>query len=209
MAARSAANTASITINAAATLLAVAGVVILAGMAPGERALASVAVYGIALVMAYGCSALYHATRGGARGPIFQAVDHCTIFLLIAGTYTPFAVLALRDRGGPLLLGVVWFLAFAGIATRIFWIRRLHRAAPALYVLLGWIGLAWAEPFAAALDRGELLLLVAGGLAYTAGAALFSRSKSSWDDVLWHLCAVAGSTCHFAAVVRLLGGHGG
>ena len=208
MAMRSAANIASIAINAAAALFGIVGFGILIGMAESGDVLATVSVYGITLVLAYSTSALYHGARGGERGPIFQAADHCTIYLLIAGTYTPFAVLALRDRQGPLLLGAVWILAFAGIVIRIFWIRRLHRLSPALYVLLGWIGLAWARPFVETLDRSALVLLIAGGLAYTAGAAFFSRSASARGDVLWHVCAVAGSACHYAAVVRLLSRHG-
>src|SRR5690242_13821293 len=104
MKARSTANVASISINGAAALLGLAGLIILIELAQSERALAGVAIYGFTLVLAYSSSTLYHGTRNRKLGPIFQAVDHCTIYLLIAGTYTPFAVLALWERHGPLLL---------------------------------------------------------------------------------------------------------
>lgn len=204
MAATSPANIASIAINASAAMLAIAGLVVLMRTASTGRALDGAFVYGLTLILAYATSTLYHVRRGREREAFFQAADHCTIYLLIAGTYTPFAILPLWHHQGLVLLGTVWVLGFAGIIIRIFWVRRLHRATPALYVLFGWIGLGWAEPFAATLDRMPLMLLLAGGIAYTAGAAFVSRSRAAFDDVLWHLCAVAGSACHFAAVLWLL-----
>jgi hemolysin III len=204
MAARSASNIASITINASAAVLGIVGLVVLLANASTGRALAGSLIYGLTLILAYGTSTLYHFNRDRERAALFQAADHCAIYLLIAGTYTPLALLPLWDHRGLILLAAVWGLGFAGLIRRIFWIRRLHRAAPVFYVLLGWIGLGWAEPFAATLGRMPLMLLLTGGVAYTAGAAFVSRNRTAFDDVLWHLCAVAGSACHFAAILWLL-----
>jgi hemolysin III len=203
MFARTAANIASIVINTVAALLGTIGLLAITLLSESGRARVSATLYGVTLVLAYTGSATYHLGRGSARGPIFQAVDHCTIHLLIAGTYTPFALVALWDHGGLLLLGFVWALAFAGIAMRLLSGGGLHRGARALYLLSGWIGLGWTPAFAATLDIPTIVLLLAGGVAYTVGAVFFSH-RPGWADFIWHLCAVIGSTCHFFAVVRVL-----
>lgn len=186
-----------------AAALSVAGLIVLIGRALEARSgwpVSSVSIYGATLVFAYLSAALYHGARRKRARAVFQTFDHCAIFLLIAGTYTPFALLVLGDHLGWLLLALVWLLAFAGIGIRVFWIRRLHRFAPALYVVMGWLGLLWAGPLLDTVGAGALALIVAGGIAYTAGLAFFRWHGLRYGNALWHLFVVAGSACHFSAI---------
>ena len=194
---------ASAAIHGLAAVLSAIGLIVLlelASKSANDWAVSSIALYGATLIFSYLIAALYHGARGRRVRELFQTFDHCAIFLLIAGTYTPFALLPLWDHLGWVMFLLVWLLACLGIGIRLFWIRRLHRLAPALYLAMGWLGLAWARPLLETLGTGALMLVVAGGVAYTAGLVFFRWRSLPYGNAVWHGFVVTGSACHFSAI---------
>jgi len=182
-------------------LLALAGLVALVTRAAGEQdglKLASLTVYGASLVLLYSASALYHAVEGRAK-PLFRKLDHLAIYLLIAGSYTPFALVTLRDSVGPPLLAAVWGLALLGSLLE-FWTRR-RGLSLALYLVMGWLALLAIRPLAQSLAGQGLTWLVLGGLCYTLGTAFyaFDRRYPAAHGV-FHVLVMGGSVSHFVAV---------
>ena len=168
----------------------------------GARTTAAIAVYGGMLIVLYLSSTLYHSLRGPAK-KVFHVLDHTSIYLLIAGTYTPFTLITLRGRLGWWLFGIVWTLALAGIAKDVFFHGRYRAISIALYVLMGWLILAAIGPLRAALPMAGIAWLVAGGVCYTAGIVFFAYSKRVVHmHGVWHLCVMGGSICHYVAVLR-------
>jgi hemolysin III len=157
------------------------------------------AVFGATLVLLYTASTVYHAARTPRVKARLRMLDHCAIYLLIAGTYTPFTLVGLRGGWGWSLLGVIWALAVAGVVFKLFFIERFHRLSTALYVAMGWLVVVAAVPMAQRLPAVTLAWMVAGGLAYTAGT-FFYHGRRPWAHAVWHLFVMAGSACHFAAV---------
>lgn len=182
--------------------LAVAGLVVLivlAAMGGSAWAVVAVSIYGATLVLAYLASALYHGIWHEKAKRFFLNLDHCTIYLLIAGTYTPFTLLVLPSPLGPALCAAVWALALAGIALQL-WSRRLHPLAIPLYLSMGWIGMGWASTLFDSLGAGGGWLIVAGGLAYTSGLVFYAWRRLPFNHAVWHMFVLAGSVCHFLAV---------
>ncbi|RYY91692.1 MAG: hemolysin III family protein [Comamonadaceae bacterium] len=186
----------------AGLLLAVAGAVVLLGrtLPQGDAARSvAAAVFALSMVALYAASTLFHSTRGRARR-WWQRADHCAIYGLIAGTYTPFALVTLQGPVGWALLAGIWSVAAFGIARE--W-RGTDAAAPSLrlYIGMGWLGVFAAAPLAARLDRGGLAWLLAGAVLYTAGT-VFYRNRRGWPHAhgLWHLFVLGGTACHFVAV---------
>jgi hemolysin III len=159
----------------------------------------SSAVFATTLVLLYTASTVYHAVRRPRLKARLKLFDHCAIYLLIAGTYTPFTLVGLRGGWGWSLFGVVWGLAVAGVVFKLFFIDRFHRLSTALYVGMGWMVLVAVVPMAQRLEGATLAWLVAGGGAYTAGT-LFYHGRRPYAHAVWHLFVMAGSVCHFAAV---------
>jgi hemolysin III len=157
------------------------------------------AVFGATLVLLYTASTAYHAARTPRVKARLRMLDHCAIYLLIAGTYTPFTLVGLRGGWGWSLLGVIWALAVAGVVFKLFFIERFHRLSTALYVAMGWLVVVAAVPMVQRLPVVTLAWMVAGGLAYTAGT-YFYHGRRPWAHAVWHLFVMAGSACHFAAV---------
>ncbi|VWX61364.1 conserved membrane hypothetical protein [Burkholderiales bacterium 8X] len=186
--------------------LAIAGCASLlhrAASGDGSRGLAGAAVFGFSMVMLYGCSVLFHSTRG-RRKRFFERADHAAIYLLIAGTFTPFPLVAAPGWVAASMLLLVWSLTATGIAKEL----RVgpSRAAPLrLYLAIGWASLIGAVPFAAAHSSTSLAWLVAGGIAYAAGTRYY-RNPAGRPHAhgIWHLFVLAGSACHFLAVDALL-----
>jgi len=191
-----------------AIVLSVIGTAVLiraAQEAGGGIATASVAVYGATLVAAYFGASLYEAQIGPPRViAALQTLDHCTIFLLIAGTYTPFCALALSDVGGWWLLAAVWAIAALGIWIRVFRLPRAYQFAPTLYLAQGWIGAPWSGALARHAGNDVLTLVAAGGAAYTLGVGFHLWRSLRYGRVIWHLFVVTGSLCHFAAIAFYL-----
>jgi hemolysin III len=191
-------------------LLSLAGLIALQLLADG-RFLHSVsfAVYGVSLVVLYAASSLYHSLRVAPRTEAWlRRLDHCAIYLLIAGSYTPVCLVTLRGAWGWSLLGAVWSLAVIGIACSMFWRNAPHWWRVVLYVLMGWMVLVAFVPLQAALSPVGLKWLVAGGVIYSVGTIIFALDKphlwpgrfSAHD--LWHLFVMGGSACHFVVMAR-------
>ncbi len=157
------------------------------------------AVFGATLVLLYGTSTLYHGTRHPRVKRIFQRLDHAAIFLLIAGTYTPFTLVSLRGGWGWTLLAVVWGLAILGILLEV--AGNTRRASLPLHLTMGWLVVIAAQPLARAVHPDGLLLLGLGGLAYTLGVVFYAWRGLPYNHAVWHLFVLAGSTCHFACVL--------
>ncbi len=187
----------------AGAVLAAAGaaVLIVLGALHGDAwKIVSFAIYGATLVTLYSVSTLYHSTRGRAKR-ILRELDHHSIYLLIAGTYTPFALVSLRGPWGWTLFGIVWALALVGIVQE-FWLGRGARVLSlAIYLLMGWIGAAAVVPLIEALTPAGFAWVAAGGLVYTAGILfyVFDERFRHWHGI-WHLFVVAGSAIHYFAI---------
>ncbi len=164
--------------------------------------IASVAVFAATAILLYGISMLYHAIPRGRAKAWLLRLDHAAIYVFIAGSYTPFALGVLRDAGGLALFAVVWLLAVAGVSVKL--LDRLKHPlwSTGLYVGMGWLALLVAVPLLHRLSGGVLGLLVAGGLAYTAGAVVFLfDNRLRYCHFVWHLFVLAGSVCHFFAAL--------
>ncbi len=184
-------------------LASIAGAVVLVflGAESGEAwHVASAVIYGATLVALYAASTLYHAFKGtGARG-VLRIVDHCAIFLLIAGTYTPVALVGLGGAWGWSLFGVAWGIAAIGIVFKIFATSRFGALSTVAYVSMGWLCIVAAKPMFVLLSPGALALLVLGGFFYTAGTVFYHWEKVPYSHAVWHVFVIAGSLCHYLAI---------
>ena len=185
-------------------LLAITGLVVIsyiAAQAGETRHLVSGVIFAATLVLLYGTSTLYHGLPHRRLKPLLQQLDHSAIFLLIAGTYTPFTLVSLSGAWGWSLFGVVWGLALLGMVLKWSAWRRYETLALILYLLMGWIVLIAFEPLANAVAPGGLWLLIAGGLAYTGGVLFYLWERLPFNHAVWHLFVLTGSACHFFAVL--------
>lgn len=184
--------------------LSVAALVLLVAFAVLEYdgyKLASAIVLGVTLVLEYTASTLYHSFPQPRVKHLFKIFDHCGIYLLIAGTYTPFCLVTLREANGWLLFGVVWTLAVLGIGFEAFWAYRPRWLSALVYLGMGWMVVLSIKPLIANLDPAGLWLLIAGGLAYTVGTVFYVLKKVKYMHAVWHVWVLAGSVCHFLAVL--------
>lgn len=165
------------------------------------RALAGGIVFGIALVLEYTFSCLYHSFPWPRTKHVFKVLDHAGIYLLIAGSYTPFTLVTLSGSRGWALFAVVWALAIAGISVEAFWVYRPKWLSAVIYLAMGWLVIVTFTPLVAALAAPGLWLLVAGGLAYTLGTVFYVLKRVPYTHMVWHLFVLAGSVCHFLAVL--------
>lgn len=157
-------------------------------------------VYGTSLVVLYTASTLYHFVQRPELKAILRTVDHAAIYLLIAGTYTPFTLVNLQGPLGWGLFAAVWTLAVAGIAMKIIWGHRWFWLSLSMYLIMGWLCLFAARPLMDSIPTGALYLLVSGGLAYTVGTVFFVLDGIRYFHAVWHVFVIAGSTLHFLAV---------
>ena len=164
----------------------------------------SFAVYGVTLVALFSASAIYHSSRGRLK-EIFRKVDHCAIYLLIAGSYTPFALVSLNGAWGWTLFGAVWSLALVGIVQECWIARGARLTSLAIYLLMGWLALFALEPLFEALSWRGMAWLVASGVVYTGGIVfyLYDERVRHFHGI-WHLCVLAGSALHYAAIVQFV-----
>jgi len=185
-------------------VLAIAGLAVLSAFAAlhGDAAhMVGSAMFGAALVACYTTSTLYHAIPLQRVRQVLRALDHSAIFLLIAGTYTPFMLVSLGGALGWTMLAVIWTLAAAGIAARLLLKGRRHNLVVACYVAMGWIVVFVAKPLVAGLPAGGLALLAAGGLAYTLGVIFYKWRSLPYNHAVWHGFVLTGSALHFFAVL--------
>jgi len=164
----------------------------------------SSAIFGASLVLLYTASTLYHSLRDLELKRLLQKFDHAGIFLLIAGTYTPFLLVSLRGPWGWSLFGVIWGLAAAGVAIKFWFAGRFRVVSTLIYIGMGWLVLMAVKPLVLAVPRGGIVLLVAGGLCYTGGTVFYLWKRLPYHHAIWHVFVLAGSGCHWAAVFAYL-----
>lgn len=162
---------------------------------------ASAWVFAGSLLAMHLASTLYHWAPDGARKVRLKLLDHCAIYLLIAGTYTPFTLIGLRGSLGWTLFVAVWSLAAAGVVFKLFSAGKLRLLSTGIYVAMGWLVLLAIEPVVAALDDWTFGWLVAGGVAYTAGTLFYHRPGMRHSHAVWHVFVILGGACHFVAVL--------
>jgi hemolysin III len=191
----------------AGTVLAVAGAAFLvdhAALRADPARMAGFAVYGTTLCLLYLASTLYHSTRGRAK-LVFRKLDHCAIYLMIAGSYTPFAVLTLDGEWGWRLFGAVWSLAFVGIVQEL-WVAKGERLTSlAIYLLMGWLAIGALVPLVEKLGWNGFAWIAGGSLVYTCGIVfyLYDERFKHWHGI-WHLFVLAGSGTHYAAILLFI-----
>lgn len=167
----------------------------------------AVAIYTTTLALLYGASTLYHALPATSRvKPLCRVLDHGAIYLLIAGTYTPFALGALRGPWGWAILGSIWTLAAAGIVMKVTLGFRFPRLSTAVYLLMGWLAVLALGPLLTAIGWTGLAWLLAGGLCYTAGVLFYNAPRRRYAHFVWHLFVLGGSACHLVAVAGFANG---
>ena len=191
-------------VGAAAALAGGAVLITLAALRGDGWILAASIVFGVAMLLLYTASTLYHAVSHPVAKGRLKVFDHCAIYLLIAGTYTPFTLVGLRGPTGWWLFGAIWSLALAGVVFKLFYTGRFRRLSTFIYIAMGWLVVVAAKPMFQALDGPTLAWLLAGGIAYTAGTAFYLRPHARWSHAIWHLFVIVGSLCHYVAVVRHL-----
>ncbi len=162
--------------------------------------IASSIVYGASLVILYAASTFYHSTVTPQRKSLLQLVDHCCIYLLIAGSYTPFLLMVLRNSFGIGLLALVWAIAAFGIAIKIIFRGRFNAVGIAMYLIMGWLGVIAVQPLYFALGVVPLILVVAGGVSYTLGMIFFGWKSLKHHHAIFHIFVLAGSIIHFVAI---------
>lgn len=160
----------------------------------------ALSLYGSSLVILYGASTLYHSFRTERLKKIFRTIDHCAIYLLIAGSYTPFTLISLQGAWGMSLFAIVWALALFGILLKVFFPGRFTLLSIVLYLAMGWLVVIAAEPMVEAISHQGILWVAGGGLFYTAGVIFYARTNLRFHHAIWHLFVLGGSLCHFFAV---------
>jgi len=187
--------------------LAVAGLVTLvfyATMYGDAWRIVSFSIYGATLVILYLISTLYHSFTHPRVKKIFQIFDHCSIYLLIAGTYTPITLISLRGPWGWTLFGLIWGLAALGIVLKIWFVGRLKAFSIALYLAMGWLVVIALKPLFTMVDHGMIVWIVIGGLCYTLGVIFYALKRMPYHHAIWHLFVLGGSTTHYLGMLFYL-----
>lgn len=193
--------------HAIATGLSIAALVILIIAAVAEGSawhIVSFSIFGSTLVLLYLASTLYHTIPAANLKRLFKTLDHCAIYLLIAGTYTPFMLVSVRGVVGWSIFGVIWGLAVAGVVLKCFCVYRFKKLSVAVYVGMGWLCVLAGKQMWTALSGTSLLLLLLGGLTYTLGVIFYVWKRLPYNHAIWHLFVMAGSILHFFSVLHTL-----
>lgn len=181
--------------------LAAVPVLVIAAVRRGDAAgVVGASVFAATMVLVYSASTLYHALPRTRAKHVLRVIDHAAIFLLIAGTYTPFTLGVLRGPWGWTLFGLVWGLGLVGIAVKVLGGLRYPAVSMGLYLTTGWLAIIAAKPLWIGMPAWGLFWLLAGGVAYTGGIAFYATDRLRYRHFVWHLCVLAGSACHFVAV---------
>ena len=168
--------------------------------ADGMLQIISVTVFAVSLIALYGSSTIYHSTNNVGRRAWLRTVDHSMIYVLIAGSYTPFTLLVLEGAVGWTIFGVAWGMAVTGIVIKLFHTGKYDKLSTAMYVLMGWLIVFAIKPLMASFSSEGLLWLFAGGVSYTVGALFYSIKKMPFGHATFHIFCLVGSACHFVAV---------
>lgn len=188
-------------IGALLSLSALAVLVVFAALNGDARHVASFTIFGVTMLLLYVSSTLVHSFPEGKAKDLFEIFDHASIYLFIAGTYTPFTLVVLQGALGWTLFGVVWGIALAGVVFKAFFTKKFLFTSTLLYIAMGWIVIIAWKPLTAALSPGGLWLLLAGGIAYTIGTVFYVWRGFPFHHMVWHLFVLAGSVLHFFAVL--------
>lgn len=188
-------------------LLSLAGLVLLivfSSMKGTAWHVVSFTIYGVSMLLLYSCSTLVHSFKEGKVKDLFEFFDHSSIYIYIAGTYTPFLLVAVRGPLGWSLFGIVWGIAFLGVVFKAFFVKRFLFMSTIFYLIMGWlIVIAWG-PLVAAVPNPGIVLLVTGGLLYTLGTVFYVWRAFPYHHAIWHLFVLAGSVTHFFAILLYL-----
>jgi hemolysin III len=185
-------------------VLSIAGFIVLVWLAfsrGGKMLLTASLIYGISLIVLYTASTVYHVTTSAELKRKLRIVDHCCIYLLIAGTYTPFGLVILNGSLGQSLLAAIWLMAAIGILAKMVFRERFSAISVVSYLLMGWLGVLGLESMMAALGMTAVVLAVAGGLSYSLGVVFFAWHRIPHNHAIFHVFVLGGSAIHFAAVV--------
>lgn len=187
-------------IGAALSVVALISMVMYTASTGDTYRIVGAAVFGVTMVVLYLASTLYHSFHWTPAHQALRKFDHCAIYLLIAGTYTPFTLVSLKGVWGWSLFGVVWALAVTGVIFKLFFIHRFEIMSVVVYVAMGWLGALAFRPTLEALSGGGMMWLVAGGLCYTAGVVFYAWRQLPYHHTVWHLFVMGGTFCHYWAV---------
>lgn len=196
------ANSVSHGVGLLAAIVAAPILIVAAVWRGGAAEIVGASIFAATVVVLYSTSTLYHALPESRAKRVFRVLDHGAIFLLIAGTYTPFTLGVLRGAWGWTLFGLVWGLAFAGVALKAAGGVRYPVLSTSLYLAMGWLVLIAVKPLWEGVPMWGLFWLLAGGLAYTVGVAFFAAKRVRYGHFVWHLFVLVGTVCHFIAVLR-------
>jgi hemolysin III len=186
-------------------LLAVAGTIVLlnkAGSTHNTTVIVSVLIFGLSMIFSYSASTLYHALARTKARHVFHILDHCMIYLLIAGTYTPLLLVSIGGALGWTLFVLVWLLALCGIVYKSIAIDKHNVASAVLYLAMGWLAIFFIVPLWHALPSAAIVLLIAGGVFYTVGMIFFAFDDIRYFHSIWHLFVLGGSICHFFLILQ-------
>lgn len=189
------------------TGMAVAGLatlIVLAVIFGDTRRIVGFSIYGGSLILLYLASTLYHSIQNAKAKKILRVFDHASIYVLIAGTYTPFLIISIQGTLGWTVLAIVWALAIVGVAWKIFFIGKFEIIATIAYVLMGWMCVVLFKEMLAKVPPAGLIMLVTGGIVYTAGVIFYAWERIPYNHAIWHLFVLGGSICHYFAIVTLL-----
>ncbi|HEY0662958.1 MAG TPA: hemolysin III family protein [Lysobacter sp.] len=187
--------------GAAAALAGGAVLIALAASQGDGWQLIGAIVFGLCLLLLYVASTLYHAIKHPVAKARLKVFDHCAIYLLIAGTYTPFTLIGLRGTLGWVLFAAIWLLALSGVLFKLFFTGRFKLLSTLIYIAMGWLVILAIVPVFRALDAWTFGWLLAGGLCYTLGTVFYHRPSLRYSHAVWHLFVIAGSVCHYVAVM--------
>ena len=185
------------------TALSIAGLVVLvyfAAIYGDSWRIVSFSIYGSTLILLYLASTLYHSFRGQKIKRILKTIDHASIYILIAGTYTPFMLVSLRGPWGWSIFGIIWGLAILGIIFKIFFIGKFKKTSVAIYVLMGWLCVIALHEMLIQIPTGGMILLGIGGIFYTAGVAFYVWHRLPFNHAVWHLFVLGGSISHYFSI---------
>ncbi|MCX7714761.1 MAG: hemolysin III family protein [Clostridia bacterium] len=188
-------------IGALLSAAAFALLVVCAALYGDGYSIASAIVFGTSLVVLYSMSAVYHIATNATAKYVLRVFDHCSIFLLIAGTYTPYLLVTIRSVLGWTMFGLIWAAALVGVVLNCISMERFRRTSLICYVCMGWAIVFAMKPIASAMESTGLVLLIAGGIVYTIGVIFYVMKKYKYMHSVWHLFVLAGSICHYFSIL--------
>ena len=191
-------------VGVTASVIALAALLFVGAKAEATLWVVALAIYGLALVSMFSCSAGYHLIARPKPKEVFRRLDHASIFLLIAGTYTPFVLIKMNDPWGLTLLAVVWTMAAVGIAIKLFAPRFLEGLSTAIYLMQGWAVLAAWQPLVASVPGTAVALLMIGGALYTVGVVFHLWERLPYQNAIWHGFVLTAASVHYAAVIAIV-----